>query len=350
MTEKLYNVKCRKIEPENRDTYSAHAGEFIEHSGGEDGWDVEVGGEARYAVALDEAGVEAFREASNLLDLEEAATDEAYGAIRDGVDSDMLLMHNMRDLEAGPIKPLLMVADTGDTTAAYVRNRMLDSWTWFADTVGRNTHGPWCLGAATPPELGKFVVSAKVLGDNGSGANSNGIAALYRFARFCRDRGVPGVASLSLGSRSPSNAYRDAVAYCISQNVAVIAAAGNDSRRDGISFPGVYASSVGANDRNWKSAGFSNRNASHSLPDCYALGVNVNGIGGSKSGTSMATPGVARAVWYAMSRGMRASSVETRLRTHGSGRTLDASRLMPRMPAPPSAAGLFSHPSLREED
>jgi hypothetical protein len=326
-----YNVKCTKIEPDSRDTYGEYAAGYLEQHGGDDGWSVPVGGEARYSVALTDEGFEAFTRASNLLDIEEAAIDEAFGPIENGVDRDQRVMNRTRGLSKGRITPLLMVADTGDTSNAYVANRRLARWTWFGDDgMGRNSHGPWCLGSATAPEPGKFVISAKVLGDNGSGPNSHGIAALYQFARLCRDRKVPGVASLSLGSNSSSNAYRDAIAFCASVNVAVIAAAGNQSRRNGISFPAAYCTSVGAHDRNYAAASFSNRNAAHTLPDSYALGVSVNGIGGVKSGSSMATPATAMAVWYAMSRGMRSGVVRNAARSHnaGNGRVLDGGRLM----------------------
>lgn len=346
-----FNIVCTKIKPDDRDTYGEYAAGYIELHGGDENESVPVGGEARYSVELTSEGFEAFTRASNALEIEEAVVDEAYedgesdsqAAIFNGVDRDQLTLNRTISLKAGNLKPLLMVADTGDTGNAYVANRRLARWTWFNDDgLGRNTHGPWCLGSATPPEPGRFVVSAKVLGDNGSGLNSYGVAALYRFARLCRDRKVPGVASLSLGSRSASNAYRDAIAFCVAHNVAVVAAAGNDSRRDGISFPAAYCTSIGAHDRRYAAANFSNRNAAHTLPDVYALGVAVNGIGGVKSGTSMGCPGFARAIWYAMSRGMRSGVVRSSARSHnaGNGRVLDGGRLMALAPKdePPDEA------------
>lgn len=349
MAKKIYNIMCRKIEPEARDAYRAHAEGYIEQHGGDDGESVGTGEIAHYAVTLDEAGVAAFREASNLVLIEEAPEDTIHGtprseeveadaALHNGVDRDALAMHKMLDLDPGPHRPLLMVADTGATSNSYVASRMLKKWTWFSDDgMGRNSHGPWCLGAATPPESGKFVISAKVLGDNGSGSSANVVAALYRFARLCRDRKIVGVASLSLGSRTPSQAYKDAIDYCTSMGVCVLGSAGNDGRKDGLGYPGAYAASVGAHDRNWAAAGFSNRNPSGSLPDVYGLGVSVNGIGGVKTGTSMITPIVARAVWYAMSRGMKAQAVKGALRAHGgAARILDAGRLLPALPKSPA--------------
>ncbi len=333
---RLYNCKVRKIAPEERDVYAAWAGEFVEHRGGEDGYDIPVGGEARYAVELSEEGAEAFRAASNLLEIEEAATDEAYD-VRRGVDRSALTLHRLLpQLDLGGKGVLTMVADTGASRVGWLADRVESVWTWFSDDgMDRNGHSVWCGGAAVPGE-GRLVF-AKVLGDNGSGSNSYGIAALNRFARLCRDRRVPGVASLSLGSRNPSSAYKDAVDFCVASNVAVVAAAGNESRRDGISYPGVYAASVGAMDYHGQAAGFSNRDASHSLPDCYAVGVGVPGLpnGRRMSGTSMATPIVARAVAVAMARGMKAGAVEAALRSHnGSTRVLDAGKLMPKKDSP----------------
>ncbi len=363
---RMYNCKVRKIEPEDRDVYQRFASSFVEHRGGEDGESVEVGEEARYAVELSDEGAEAFRAASNLLEIEEAATDEAYD-VRRGVDRNALTLHRLLpDLDLGGRGVLVMVADTGASRVGWLASRVETVWTWFSDDgMDRHGHSVWCGGAAVPGQA--RLVFAKVLGDNGSGPSSYGIAALNRFARLCRDRRVPGVASLSLGSSSPSSAYKDAVDFCLANNVAVVAAAGNGSRRDGISFPAVYAASVGAMDYQARAAGFSNRDASHSLPDCYAVGVGVPGLpdGRRMSGTSMATPIAARAVAVAMARGMKAREVKAALRSHnGSARVLDAARLAPKDgPAPrpenptpvtleptaPESGGLFSHPSLREE-
>lgn len=368
---KLYNVATtHKLPYEERDVARAHIMEeaWMEQMSEE----VPEGEPTHYAVWLDDSGAEAFSGASNLEYLEEAAEDHVSGAIRDGVDIDQLTLNKTLDLEKGSVSPLMMVADTGATEHPYVKSRELERWTWFKDSgTDRHSHGSWCLGSATPPEPGRFVVSAKVLGDNGSGANSNGIAALYRFARLCRDRGVPGVASLSLGSNTPSQAYRDAVEYCLSQNVAVFAAAGNDGRRNGVSYPGAYAISIGAHDRDFGAASFSNRNASHSLPDGYSFGVQVNGLGlggrtSVKSGSSMSVPAHARAGWYSMSHGFEAKRMKNLVRRHnGKGRILDGTKMVaaanktpsktPKKPTkpkptPPSPAGLFSHASLREEE
>lgn len=333
---KLYNVKVRKIEPEDRTTFRERAGAFVEHRGGEDGYDIPVGGEARYAVELDAAGAEAFRNAGNLLEIEEAAIDEAYD-VRRGVDRNALTLHKLLpSLDLGGGGVMVLVADTGASRVGWLASRVEEVWTWFSDDgMDRNGHAVWCGGAAVPG--GAKLIFAKVLGDNGSGANSYGVAALNRFGRLCRDRKAPGVASLSLGSSSPSSAYKDAVDFCVANNVAVIAAAGNDSRRNGISYPAVYAASVGAMDYQGRAAGFSNRNASHSLPDCYAVGVGVPGLPNSRrmSGTSMATPIAARAVAVAMSRGMPARHAKVALRSHnGSGRVLDAGKLLPKGEAP----------------
>lgn len=327
----VYNVKLKyKLPFEERTRYRANenrVARFIEHMSEE----VPEGEEAKWAIETTPEVAEDFAGAENIEYIEEAVVDEAFGPIENGVDRDQRVMNRTRGLKKGPLTPLMMVPDTGATENAYVKSRELARWTWFSDDArDRNSHGSWCLGAATAPEPGRFVISAKTLGDNGSGLNSYTIAALYQFARLCRDRGVPGVASASLGSNTPSNAYRDAIAFCASVNVAVIAAAGNQSRRDGVSSPAMYCTSVGAHDRNYAAASFSNRNATHTLPDGYALGVSVNGIGGTKTGSSMGCPGVAFAVWYAMSRGMSAGVVRTALRSHnaGGGRVLDGGRLM----------------------
>lgn len=324
---KRYNVAARKIAPEDRGVYRSYAESYIEQHGGDDGWSVAVGETARYSVELDEAGVEAFRRASNLEYIEESATDHASGDVQRGVDRDALELHKILTRDGLGNGVLVMVADTGATSAAWVRSRLAEKWTWFADdAMDRNGHGTWCLGAAIPG--GAEAVSAKVLGDNGSGANSNGIAALYRFARLCLARKVKGVASLSLGSNSPSQAYKDAVDFCFASGVVVVAAAGNDGRRDGISYPGVYAVSAGAMDYAGGAADFSNRGDEE--PDVYAAGVNVPGLPGGKkmSGTSMATPIVARATAIALSGGLEVKRARKRLANHGGkSRILNAGKL-----------------------
>lgn len=110
---KRYNAKVKKIRPEERDVYRSHAGGYVELHGGDDGESVEVGGLAWYSVELDEAGAAAFGEASNLVELEEAAVDTVCGAIENGVDVDQRKLNRTRGVPKGPITPLLMVADTG---------------------------------------------------------------------------------------------------------------------------------------------------------------------------------------------------------------------------------------------
>jgi subtilisin family serine protease len=331
---RIYNVKLAyKLPFEERTRYRENEdriARWIEHMSEE----VPVGEPVEWAVETTPEVAEEFSRAENLEWIEEAPTDHAFGRLYHGTDYDALKLNGLLKLSAGRLSPLLMVADTGATRRPYVWSRLREKWTWFEDdAMDRQGHGSHCLGAATPPVNGKFVVSAKVLGDNGSGSSAYTVAALYRFARLCRDERRPGVASLSLGSNYPSQAYQDAIRFAESVNVAVVAAAGNDGRRDGISYPAHYCISVGAHDRSYGAASFSNRSADHDLPDCYALGVDVLGLSPNErnvkmSGTSMATPLAARALLYAASGGIRAGSFRSLARNHnGAARILSGKRI-----------------------
>lgn len=168
-------------------------------------------------------------------------------------------------------------------------------------------HGTHCAGIAAAVTNNKVgvagfapnvkIMPVRVLDNNGSGTSAdvaNGII-------WAADHGAQ-VISMSLGGPSNPNVKKEAVAYALSKDSALVAAMGNYGDNSQI-FPaaqeGVIA--VGATDSADKKAGFSQYGKWISVS---APGVNIlstfptyNTSGkknyGSISGTSMATPAVA---------------------------------------------------------
>lgn len=200
---------------------------------------------------------------------------------------------------------LVGVGDTGYGENPYLAARLEAIWTWFSDDgLDRDGHGEWCGSCAVP--IDARYISGKVLGDDGSGSLSFTAAFIWRFARYCHERGVPGVISLSLGGEGFSQACEDAARGALEMGVLVICASGNDGWRHDISTPANLPSTiaVGAIDHHAPTApmaNFANRAEGMAEPNIWAPGVGVVGEGeGAWSGTSMATPFVARAETRAM--------------------------------------------------
>lgn len=368
---KPYNVfVSEKIPHDARDTAHEHMPEgcWIEHHSEEVG----EGQPARYGALLTERGAEAFANASNCEAIEEARLDEAFGEAEvsegeapavpapnvpdlepvesqfaassvqtHGVDREVLEFCKFFGAGGGVGKDVyVMVADTGYRHSRYLAGKIVERWTWFGDDgADRHGHGFWVSGAAVPQ--GAKLVSAKVLGDDGRGYNTFGIAALYRFARLCRDRGAFGVANFSLGGGSEvDRGYEEAGRFALANGVLPIAATGNNSWRDKISAPanGLSFLSVGAIDhRANEIADFSNRRPGHG-PEIYAPGVRVGGQGGVMSGTSMATPivtrGAVRAIGLPKVNANRARrlviATGVRKNRYGGAGVLDVTRLIGR--------------------
>lgn len=168
--------------------------------------------------------------------------------------------------------------------------------THCAGIAGANTNNG--IGIASLNWDGKFVEvrGYAALGPSGSGSNET-------IAQSMVDASLGGadVLSLSLGGYSPRPAkvLRDAVAFALKRNIAVVVAAGNsndDARNHSpANVEGVIT--VAAVDQAKRKASFSNTNQNLKRP-IAAPGVDIlsskpNSTYESHSGTSMATPMVA---------------------------------------------------------
>ncbi|WP_345352093.1 S8 family peptidase [Actinoallomurus liliacearum] len=215
------------------------------------------------------------------------------------------------------------VLDTGvDATHPDLQGRIAEqqNFSESADTVDRFGHGTHVAatiagtGAAAHGERKGVAPDAdlligKVLGDDGSGRDSDVIAGMEWAAPKAR------IVSMSLGgwTDDPAN---DPTAKAVEEltakdNTLFVVAAGNDGLPDSIESPGVAPSAltVGAVDGDDKVAGFSSRGGALLKPEISAPGVDIvaaraagTSMGHlidarytSASGTSMATPHVAGA-------------------------------------------------------
>lgn len=342
MTKKLYIVTLlHKVPPEERSVYRANADpdEFEDMHASEQR---EVGDPAVYAQWLDEPALEAFEQADNVAYVEEAQrtrkvsgeqgeferTSISQDVIECGVERAVLEFCHFTDAPgfSRVSSVILGVGDTGYAPWPYTETRLEDLWNLSDSPDGRDRdgHGSWCQGAACP-QPGKFI-SGKVLGDNGSGWNSWTMTFVRRFADYCQANLKRGVISLSLGSDGYSRSMEDACRYATERDVLIVAASGNENEREKISSPANCLSvlSVGAMSHHDGSiADFSNRDSDPPEPDIYAPGYLVTGQGGGRwSGTSMATPLVARAAYRGMTTGKQVG--EVKLALVGSGRNKPA--------------------------
>lgn len=92
-----------------------------------------------------------------------------------------------------------------------------------------NGHGSWCAGAMVAKSFGiakncAKVVSAKALGDDGSGSDQSIVAAI----KWCVDAGAK-LLNLSLGSEFPSPSINGILKEMAQQGVFAVCAAGNSS-------------------------------------------------------------------------------------------------------------------------
>lgn len=298
---KLYNIGHVKIPFEERDVAHRHLedDDFLDSFAE----DAEVGEEGRYAAWLTEEGAADYAAASNIRYIQEAqeihkadAQADIEAMQRNGVEQAALEFCGFQGARLNE-GTLVCVADTGLNGTDYTEPRTLEKWNFTRSDSpdDRDGHGTWCCHAALPVS-GKLI-SAKVLGDNGSGFDSWIIAGVDKFITYCRSKGENGIVSASLGGDGGSPGYEEVAKRAIQNGVLCIAAAGNDGYTDRISYPAAYPSwlAVGAvNHRDGRIASFSNRNHPFE-PNIYAPGVQVSGEGaGQWSGTSMATPIVAR--------------------------------------------------------
>jgi cell wall-associated protease len=353
-----------KVAPEERDVYRANADpkDFEDMYASESR---DIGEPAVYAQWLTDEAVEAFESASNVNHVEKAQQTKKLGTrvsteddgregkeidegvARYGVEKAVLDYHGFTDA-SGPTGDgvIVGVGDTGfNGQYEYIEQRVVGLWNFTnsPDAFDKDGHGTWCCGAALP--YASTLVSGKTLGDDGRGWNTWTMAFIRRFTDFCRLQGRKGVISLSLGGGGYSQAYEDAARYATERGIPVIAASGNDGWLDHISSPANSPSvfAVGAvSHHDGSIASFSNRDKSPAEPNIYAAGMRVLGQGeGRWSGTSMATPLVARAAARAMSVG-GASVGEVKLNLVASSRDkerydghgiLSVARLMRRMAA-----------------
>ncbi len=310
---KLYTVYHVKIPLEERDVSAAYLGDenFVDAYAE----DAAVGEFGRYGAWLDQEGVEAYLSASNLRDLEEAVPVHAIGVLPDtamgmldtyGVDKAALDYSGFDRLPNGSgdgSRVVVGVGDTGYLETSYTANKLIAAW-GFVDGQGtkdNHGHGRWCCNAAVGPN--SKLISGKVLGDNGSGYSTYGIAFADKFVTWCRSNDREGVLSYSLGGSSYSRGYEEVAQRALQNRVVPVAASGNDGHTDRISYPAGTESwlATGAiSHHTGQVASFSNRHHPEE-PNIYAPGVQVEGYGGRWSGTSMATPIAARAVSYLLS-------------------------------------------------
>lgn len=325
-----YIVSAKKIAPERRDTYRAHARSYTNVVGGDDegAGAVPIGARVVYTADLDEAGVEAFRAASNLRSIEPDVTDrrippvealdEVQGAyLASGVESGVLQFHGLYAIgQEGYYGQgvIVGVGDTGYQTENGYWNGRIPKWfSWHGgDALDRNGHGRWCCGAAVPS--GSELVPLKVLGDDGSGLRSEILAAIYVFIRYCRERKRPGVLNLSLGGPGFSQAYEDAIREGLAANVVVCCAAGNDGPNSPVNAPGNSPSAVTVAAYDHRSKVMASFSSAGPEVDVCAAGVRIGGFGGVLSGTSMATPLASRVVACLLSTGEDARTVVQALR------------------------------------
>lgn len=192
----------------------------------------------------------------------------------------------------------------------YVANGHIVSNTHVAGIIGARHNNVGMVGVAPKCQM----LSAKVLGDNGSGSGK----MVADGVRWMVDNGAD-IINMSLGSGHPDRMIYEAIQYAVQNRVLVVCAAGNDGNRgvDTINYPAKFPGtvSVGSIDKNRQISRFSSRGEMVDIvaPGGEILSTYPPQTYAKLSGTSMATPFVC---------GVIALMVAQR-RAFGKGDTLD---------------------------
>jgi subtilisin family serine protease len=145
------------------------------------------------------------------------------------------------------------------------------------------------------------ILSAKVLGDDGSGTEQSVATGID----WLLERGAD-IISMSLGSPLPSAAMKAAIDRAVAAGKFVICAAGNDGRPNSINYPAKWpnAIAVGAVDREGRVARFSSQGSELAIaaPGEDILSTFTGGGYAKLSGTSMSTPFVSGVVALLLAR------------------------------------------------
>lgn len=197
---------------------------------------------------------------------------------------------------------VVAVLDTGvDSRHPDLQGALLDLKDFTGSTFGpedRQGHGTHCISsiASRENDLGVAgiapecqILSAKVLGDDGSGSDESVIRGIEWAARQGAD-----IISMSLGGPNMGNRMLSALrAFVAVPGKFIFAAAGNDGRPNSVNYPAKWVEClcIGSVDKNGKVSRFSSRGP---RVDVVAPGENILAAipGGyaRMSGTSMATP------------------------------------------------------------
>jgi subtilisin family serine protease len=178
----------------------------------------------------------------------------------------------------------------------------------YVDSIrdDNNGHGTHCAGTIGGYSVGiarySRLVAVRVLNGQGSGTNSGVISGINYAANTARSRGVPSVASMSLGG-SYNAAMNNAVTNLVASGVTCAVAAGNDNANacnySPASTPNaitVGSTSTDASNRDIRSS-FSNWGNCVDVfapgSNIYSCGISSNSAYSTLSGTSMACPHVA---------------------------------------------------------
>jgi subtilisin family serine protease len=198
-----------------------------------------------------------------------------------------------------------------DTGIKMTHNEFGGRAVWGANYVDsirddNNGHGTHCAGTIGGQTVGVAraarLVAVRVLNGAGSGTNSGVISGVNYCCTSYRQRGVPSVASMSLGG-GYNTAMNNAVAALVSCGVTTAVAAGNDNSNacnySPASTPSaicVGATSTDASGRDIRSSFSNYGNCVHVFApgsNIYSAGISSNSAYSTLSGTSMACPHIA---------------------------------------------------------